>query len=1000
MSNPHALSLFGVALALLSPALFAQEQEAPSANVAFEVSQELARWTAEHGPSWQSRTDLQTGYSQLIFGGSVPAAFEPENDGDFADLGLHAIAQTTKLHGIEVATLSHQRTLHLPLGLIGSSDKFTVRFVQAVNGVPVLGGYVNTLFTPGGELLSVQSSAMPGVASMSTDAVLNAERAVKLALASFEDSKGLPGTLVGSPLKAIGQLDLGLKQREAVLVWEIDIQWHGQDMEPEGTTFWIDARNGGIVRERTSIHNVDVGGTLSTMATPGVAPDQNNNPPVPFPLNRARVTAQGVGTVMTDVNGNFNFPGLSGPINLTLEYFGDWCDSRNDVGADHMEVFSANGTSNNYTMNTGTGALITSQSSTYQAVSAMRDWIRSVNPSDNTGDFRAVANNNLTSTCNAFFNGSSINLYQAGGGCNATSYSTVVVHEMGHWYNVKYGTGNGPDGMGEGNSDVFSLYIYNTPHLGLDFFGQGSGALRSGNNLRQFCGDSNPGCYGGVHADGEPWMGAAWKVFLKIEAAFGTAQADMVTDAIFLGWMNAYNQTTIRSIIEEQWLILDDDDANIANGTPHYAEIDAGFRQQGFPGFDLPQIDITNVTELGTQNSELGPYTVDATVDSLIGNTITGTDLHYSVNGGAFNTIPMSSTGTNTWSAGIPGQISPAVVRYYVEATDSATNTEVSPEDAPAQTLSFVIGVETVFFFEDFEGGQAGWTHNTFGDTSNSQDDWQFGTPGGQSGDPGSASSGINAWGNDLSIGNFNGAYQGNVHNWLRSPGIDLSTAVGSRLRLKRWLTVEEAIYDQARIAINGVTVWTNPLSGHLLDTSWVDHEVDISALADGNSNVVIEFSLQTDGGLHFGGWTLDDVEIVTLDPVSGSCIPPVNYGQGKLNSVFSYPTIAVNGLPSEAAGSFDFDLNGLVPNAFGIVFSSAAAASVPMFGGTRLVAFPVQREGNFTADAFGYAIVPQPVAPGSSGTKRYYQAWYRDGAHSDGTGVGLTDAVEVQFCD
>ena len=39
----------------------------------------------------------------------------------------------------------------------------------------------------------------------------------------------------------------------------------------------------------------------------------------------------------------------------------------------------------------------------------------------------------------------------------------------------------------------------------------------------------------------------------------------------------------------------------------------------------------------------------------------------------------------------------------------------------------------------------------------------QWGRPLGESSDPGSAYSGQNVWGNDLGVGNYNGAYQNNV---------------------------------------------------------------------------------------------------------------------------------------------------------------------------------------------------------------------------------------------
>ncbi len=1000
MSKLHSLGRFGMALAILSPALFAQEQESLTASINLQVTQELSQWASEHGQSWQTYSDAQTGYAQFLFGGSAPAAFEPESDADYEDLGRLAIEATAGMHGIEGGTLVSDRSLHLPLGLMGSNDKFTVRYRQEVNGVPVLGGFVNTLFNTAGELLSVQSSAMPEVASMSTVPTIGGDTAENTALAAFQKELGVPGSLEAKAALAIGQLEVDMKTRTATLVWDVTVTWTGRDMTPEGERYWVDAHTGQIVRQETTIHHFDVGGTVNTMASPGILPDQSNNPEVPFPLNHARVTGQGAGTVITDQNGDFNFPGVTGPLNVTFEYFGDWVDVRNSNGSDYTLAQSLTGAGNAVTMNSGTAAAVTSQSSVYESISSQRDWIRNVNPSDNTGDFRAVANVNIASTCNAFFNGSSVNFYPAGGGCSATSYSTVSTHEMGHWYNVLYGTGNGSDGIGEGNADVFSLYIYNTPNLGMDFQGQGAGPLRSGNNNLQFCGDNNPGCYGAVHTDGQVWMGAAWKIYKQLETSLGAAQADMVSDAIFMGWMNSYNQTQIKSVIETQWLTLDDDNGNIDDGTPNYNAIDAGFRQQGFPGYDLPLIGVTNLTLLGTQNSEVGPYVVSVDAASLIGGNITGVQLFYKVNNGSFTPINMSLGGGTTYNAGIPGQVSPAYVSYYVRASDNGGNTQDGPAGGAAEAHVFVIGNITTFASEDFENGEAGWTHGTFGDTSNSQDDWQFGTPGGASGDASSAYSGVNAFGNDLAIGNFNGAYQDDVHNYLRSPNFDLSSATGTRLRYRRWLTVEESQFDQARIAVNGVTVWTNPVSGNLIDTSWVLHEVDIAAQADGNPSVQIEFSLQSDGGLVFGGWTVDDIELVSIGPVSGGCTAPVSYGTAKQTSTGSFPFLGTIGAPSETAGTFTFELTDCVPSTVGLMFSSATSDSAPFSGGTRLVGFPIQREATFFTDVIGYATIPQAVVVGSSGTTRYYQAWFRDNAQLDGTGIGLSDALAVTFCD
>jgi hypothetical protein len=80
-------------------------------------------------------------------------------------------------------------------------------------------------------------------------------------------------------------------------------------------------------------------------------------------------------------------------------------------------------------------------------------------------------------------------------------------------------------------------------------------------------------------------MGAAWKIRDQLNRSLGELRGDRVADALFLSWQIAFDQRTIASIIEAQWLLLDDDDGDLGNGTPHLGEIDTGFTIQGFPGF-------------------------------------------------------------------------------------------------------------------------------------------------------------------------------------------------------------------------------------------------------------------------------------------------------------------------------------------------------------------------------------------------------------------------------
>jgi hypothetical protein len=255
---------------------------------------------------------------------------------------------------------------------------------------------------------------------------------------------------------------------------------------------------------------------------------------------------------------------------------------------------------------------------------------------------------------------------------------------------------------------------------------------------------------------------------------------------------------------------------------------------------------------------------VDADITSFIGAVITGADVHYTVDGGNEIVIPMNNTVGSTWSGGIPGQASPARLTYWLTSNDSAGNTERFPRMGE---FDFVVGVRTQVYFNDFEGNtDENWTHALLA----TQDDWQRGTPQGNAGDPAGAYSGTKAWANDLGMTGWNGFYAANVNNYLESPAIDCSGRSGVTLRFARFLGVEEGIYDRAKILVNGQLVWQNQNYGHTLDSGWGFVEYDISSIADNNSSVKIRFSMTSDAGLEFGGWTIDDFELYTLDPVPG----------------------------------------------------------------------------------------------------------------------------------
>ncbi|MEW6746018.1 MAG: IPT/TIG domain-containing protein [Planctomycetota bacterium] len=871
----------------------------------------LWRFEADHGDGWLVRWRQDTGHVRLLFGSHTLApAAPPGTDAEFEALARTMLQEYAVLFGVRDQDLELAGVNHSPLETIGTSNKVGVQFRQVVGGIDVYRGWVSVIFLESGEVVAIHAEVLPDAPFVGMLPRLPEEEARQLALADLAARLHVSAQEARAVEPVIYPATRG-NVVIARLSWRVTLQALSLERPeiPIGEHLFVDAETGEILGRESLVHEVDLIGTLEGWGTPGTLPDASYNPEVILPIARDDVTATGLGTAVTDLEGDFIFPNVNpGTYTVSASLYGTWCDVNTESGSDLSVSDSVTaGVPKTLTFNTSKTETGTAQVNAYYWVIALREWMLSVDPTFDPMNFRVRAQVNKNNTCNAYYDGSSINFFLAGSGCVNTAYSTVVMHEEGHWANDLTGSGNGSDGFGEGASDVWAMYPSDQPVVGEDFFGSGT-YIRTGLNTRQFCGDDNPGCYGGVHADGEVLMGALWKVRARLNTSLGDAAGDAVADALYIAWFDQYDDGQIKSWVRDHWLVLDDDDGNVNNGTPHFADIEGGFTDQGWPPFEIQPISITHTPLPDTQN-ESGPYTAIAEVISNMGNSITSVQLRYDV-GSGYTTVTMTPTGNpDEYSGDIPGQPSPKVVRYYIWAQDSAGNTTTDPLGAPGQgTHAFSIGVRGApFYFDNFETN-TGWTHSGTG-----QDDWQRGTPQGKAGDPSSAYSGTNVWGNDLGGSGWNGEYQNNVNNNLTSPSINCSGRVGVHLELKRWLTVEKGIYDQARIEVSVAggsytTVWQNADGTDHIDTSWQAHEVDISSLADNQSNVKLRFHLITDGGLTFGGWNIDDVGLTALEP-SGDTTPPVgptnlSSPTHQVNVWSNNPSVQVQWTPATDSGS------------------------------------------------------------------------------------------------
>ncbi len=995
-----------------------------------DASQALDGWRAQYGARWSAKPDALTGQAELIFGGVARWPGIPSTDAQWVDRARVAVDAARDLHGVDAGTLVGDRVEFLPLGQIGSGDKWAVRLRQEIGGIPVHGGRVSTLFDASGSLLSIHNHALTDFDGLELEPLFALESAREQAVLVFRKEQGAEPTSVVDAGLVILPIDQP-SRRVGRLAWEIDVQSQVEGSEPVGRRYWIDARSGYPLRDEPSVHFFDITGNISTMATPGTQADSAGNPETPQGAKYMRIQHSG-GAAYTDANGDFTIPGAVPAQNVTLSYVGQFSDTDDaPTGTRHMEIVPlVPGPGNNVLLNAGATDTVTAQANIFNSVSVVRDYVRRITPTDSTADRVFVGHANINATCNAYYDGSSINFYAAGGSCNNTAFSTVVAHEQGHWLNDLYGTFNGGDGMGEGNADVFACYIYDSPLVGQAFFTNG-GSVRSGLNNQQFCGDCNPACFGEVHADGEPWMGAAWKVRANLNLSLGNTLGDLAADLVFMGWMNAYDQREIRSVIELQWLLLDDNDGNLTNGTPHQLDIQNGFRAQGFPGYS---IEFTGSAAVPDSMCSLPAYPVTTNVHSVLGTTITAVTLSYRTGVGAFTDVPMSLVSGDTWRGLIPALTTPVQVEYRVRAQDSAG----TMRDEFCSNRSFFIGQVIAFVQDDFESA-SGWSHGTVGDTTNLNDDWQLAGPQGSSGtsqgvawsDPSTAAAGIQCFGNDLGIatsGAGNGAYQANVHNFLQSPTFDCTGQTGVQLIFKRWLTVEKSQYDLARVFVDGFEVWRNPFATDLVDTNWTTQVIDISTIADNNPLLTVRFELFSDGGLELGGWQIDSFALGRVVPAppcnagtafcagdgSGTACPCGNNsasgsGAGCLNSFGLGGRLAASGTASVVADSLVL-AGTRMPNSSALYFqgtSQQSGGAGSAFGdGLRCAGGVVVRLATKSniGGASQYPGVSDPsisvrgLVPPSGGT-RVYQCWYRNAANfCTASTFNLTNGIEVTW--
>ncbi|HLO39397.1 MAG TPA: GC-type dockerin domain-anchored protein [Phycisphaerales bacterium] len=604
-------------------------------------------------------------------------------------------------------------------------------FLQNVDGIPVHNSQIKLLVRnePGYPLVLVRSGARNlGQFRMDVEALNNPNLEAAFAAAS---ARVVGITDWGTPELTIwpGDVENGVP---AALALKFIVK-AGEPWEPGYRRLLMiaDARTGAILATENQVHDVDVSGNVSAMSTEGKKADQCANE-VMMPMPYARV-AIGATVAYADVNGNFTIPnGGSSAVTVTAGTRGRWFRVYNpSVDAPTLSQSVTPPGPANFVFNSDNlTAARRAEANAYIHANIVRDFLLTYAPTFPTipGQTEFRVNTGVSGTCNAFYDGTSINFYNAGGGCANTAFSDVVHHEYGHHIVQVAGSGQGQ--YGEGYGDLMGILISDEPVLGYGFQNNCAAGIRSANNLRTYP------CTAEIHDCGQMISGAFWATRNELVADSVSNYRDLLA-AWACNSVLLHDGTEITPQVTIDVLTLDDNNANISDGTPHYFQIADGF---GSRNLDAPPLSLLAFNYPGGRPANVSPFGGEAftvQVSALAGTPQpnTGVLMVDAENDGSYVAYPMSQISSNNYSAVFPATICGNTIRYYVTAKTSSNITVSDPVGAPGTFHTAISAAAVSTPFSDNFQTATGWTATVSGATAGQ---WQRAVPtgGGDRGDP------------------------------------------------------------------------------------------------------------------------------------------------------------------------------------------------------------------------------------------------------------------------
>lgn len=539
------------------------------------------------------------GVGELEFPGSGRSIVLPGNPQDEAGVerALRGIIDANpELFGLQSGNLATVRALKVD-GKAGLDDMIYVEFRQRIDSLLVEGTYLKfavKMLRGRSVVLHYEKQLYPRL-SIDTRGTLS-ERKI---LAKAAQKLGMPPQSVDE-LRGLGRsvMHLGGKWR-AVEVYVLESKGHLVAVDvnsapdsPEGAFSWDPRPHQGRRSSGLRLRKADEGPGVKGPVVENGGPYKDGVAVTPLPLGYIQIQASDGKTYYADAQGRFKVEGTGDqPVRLSVRLTGKWVAVKDQENKDLTVTVTAKpGEELRVVFNPeGTGKALANavaQVHAYYWTTLAHEFLLSLGVRIPGLERPMPANVNINDDCNAYYTpwSPSINFFKASSRCVNSSYGDVVPHEYGHAADDAAGGARAAagrlafsalgiinGGLSEGLGDMLTMFITRQPIVGRGFIiGQQKDYIRHGENDYKYRDRDE------VHAQGQAFMGFAWKLRKALIASLGEAPGEAFANALIVPVILAKARDIPAAI---QHVLLRDIDAD--GNAPHFKEIEAAAAAHG-----------------------------------------------------------------------------------------------------------------------------------------------------------------------------------------------------------------------------------------------------------------------------------------------------------------------------------------------------------------------------------------------------------------------------------